>query len=139
MAAKKSIYNLNPKRQKELDKLKGKPTGESLEVIFQDKYTTADVYDVDRSLLRLNPKNGRFGTGLDRLVGIRRRAGIKKPAIFNMDDLRKPNNKDRNEKYYDPDTEEEPMGGDVNQIRNMIKGTHPSDKLKRVKYSQLFC
>ena len=125
------------KRQSELEKSKGNPTGDKLSVICEDKWVEIEVYAVKRSLLRLNPNNGRFGSGKDRLIKLRRNAGIKNPAVFVMDDFREPNPKDRNEKFYDPDTEEQPMGGDVNQIRNMIKGIQPPDPEKVTKYKEL--
>lgn len=127
---------LNSKRMKELDKLKGKPIGEEL-VILHDEHVSGKVYEVNRSLLRLNPNNGRFDSALDRLIGIRRRAGIKNPSKFNMDDDRLPKQGGKGEKYYDPDTKEEPMGGDVEQIRNLIKGVYPKDDAKWKKYQKL--
>jgi hypothetical protein len=135
--ARNSI-KLDSKRMKELNKLKGQPIpGEEWEVIEDDNYKMAKVYEVKRDLLRLNPNNGRFGSARARLIRLRRKAGIKNPAVFNMDDDRQPNIKDRKEKYYDPETKEEPMGGDVNQIRNMIKGLYPIDQKKKTAYEKL--
>ena len=58
MAKKKSsdgvAVKLNSKRMKELDKLKGKSIGEEL-VILHDEHVSAKIYEVNRSLLRLNP------------------------------------------------------------------------------------
>ncbi len=141
MAKKKSPVGipvkLDSKRMKELDKLKGKPIGEEL-VILHDEHVNAKLYEVNRNLLRLNPNNGRFDSAVDRLIAIRRKAGINNPSKFNMDDDRLPKQGQRGEKYYDPDTKEEPMGGDVEQIRNMIKGKYPKDDVKWKKYTKLF-
>ena len=125
-------------RQRELEKLKGKPTGEKLTIIVKDKFEEDQpVYSVPRKLLRLNPHNGRFASNVKRLVEVRRAAGIKNPTNFNMDDNRKPNIQSNQEHFYDPNTKAEPMGGDVHQIRNMIKGQQPEDGEKITKYKEL--
>ncbi len=68
-------------RQSELEKLKGKSTGEKVTIIVKDKFKEDQpVYSVPRKLLRLNPHNGRFASNVKRLVEMRRAAGIKNPT-----------------------------------------------------------
>ena len=84
--------------------------------------------------MQLNPGNGRFDDNVDRLVQDRQKAGKRNATTFDMDDQRLP--KKNSPVLYSTDLEMD-LGGDVYQIRQMIKGLHPPDKEKESKFKEL--
>ena len=132
-AKSSSPYNPDKNRVAEIKRLKakvGKQEGKSVATIQNGKPKAIPVYSLPRKFLRLNPANHRFRSSLNslkktRLAAKKKRQDIKNPFDFDMADTRGPSSALE-------------LGGDVYQIRQMIKGEMPKDAKKKRAFQNLY-
>ncbi len=134
------IEKVDEKRAADIEKIRkldSSKTGKTADIIVNGELLEEQpVYNIPRNLLKLNYRNDRFAMALGQLIQIRQNENVPNAADgWNMDDRRLPQETPIPKNWKDREADD--LGGDVHQIRQLIKGEQPESTSRQTEYKTL--